>query len=448
MKNSRLIIVLLLAAAICMSSCKSEKLDNEFDYQQYVINFVDNLLIGNYQACTVDFNEKMISALPVLSLQQAWEQTVTSAGDFQQIERIETASNSGYQQVIAYCQFSKNGIKVTLSFDENNKVAGLFFSYYDPEQLQVSLPEGLEEIDVTLNQGSQWELSGKITRQSSDQSAIAAVLVHGSGPSDMNESIYANKPFRDIAWGLAAQGIDVLRYDKRTYTYAGKMAGMANSITVKEETIDDAIAAGQLLVDQGYQQVYIIGHSLGGMMAPRIEQQSGDIFDGLIILAGSPRQLTDIIIDQNEAVIAALNDKNEIAKNQQILAEEKEKLAALPSLSEAELVENTVFGMPAFYVKDLQSYDTVAIARSIEKHFLILQGEDDVQVSPQTDFNAWKTALADNSQTEFILYPGLNHLFMPSQGSDIKSVIEEYQIAANVDQQVIDDIASFIKKHE
>jgi len=158
--------------------------------------------------------------------------------------------------------------------------------------------------------------------------------------------------------------------------------------------------------------------------------------------------LTDIIIDQNEAVIDSLSDKNKIVQNQQLLTAEKEKLSQLPNWSESELVKNTVFGIPANYVKDLQSYDTAAIAQSINKPFLILQGEDDVQVSSNKDFTVWKTVLAGNPQAEFFLYPGLNHLFMPYHGSDINSVIEEYQIAANVDPRVIDDMATFIKKYQ
>ncbi len=446
--KKNLLIVILFLSTICFCSCEQTKNDNDFDYHQYVIDYVDNLLSGNYQACTIDFNQEMLSALPVEKLQQAWEQTIASTGDFKQIEKIETANNSGYQQVMAYCRFSKSGVKVTISFDDNNQVAGLFFSYYNPDQLNATLPDGLEEIDVKLNQGSEWELAGKITRQSTGQSTVAVVLVHGSGPGDMDESIYANKPFRDIAWGLAKQGIDVLRYDKRTYTYGSKMADMTDSITVKEETTDDAITAGQLLRDQGYNQVYIVGYSLGGMLAPRIALQSGGIFSGLIILAGSPRPLTDIIIDQNKAVIAALSDKNEIVKNQQLLTAEKEKLSQLPNWSESELAKNTVFGIPANYVKEIQSYDAAAIAQSIHKPFLILQGDDDVQISPKEDFTAWETVLAGNPQAEFFLYPGLNHLFMPSHGSDINSVIEEYQIAANVDQRVIDDMAAFIKKSQ
>ena len=55
------------------------------------------------------------------------------------------------------------------------------------------------------------------------------VLVHGSGPNDRDESIGPNKPFRDLAEGLASRGIAVLRYDKRTRTHAGRVARSATS---------------------------------------------------------------------------------------------------------------------------------------------------------------------------------------------------------------------------
>jgi len=75
----------------------------------------------------------------------------------------------------------------------------------------------------------------------------AVVLVHGSGPQDRDETIGPNKPFRDLAWGLASQGIAVLRYDKRTKVHGAMMAGAVEQFTVKEETIDDALAAVALL---------------------------------------------------------------------------------------------------------------------------------------------------------------------------------------------------------
>src|SRR5579875_2329675 len=66
----------------------------------------------------------------------------------------------------------------------------------------------------------------------------AVVLVHGSGPSNMDEKVGNNSPFRDLAEGLSAKGIAVLRYDKRTFVY-GKQMKDDVGISVREETIDD-----------------------------------------------------------------------------------------------------------------------------------------------------------------------------------------------------------------
>ncbi len=69
------------------------------------------------------------------------------------------------------------------------------------------------------------------------------ILVHGSGPQDRGETIGPNKIFRDLAVGFAANGIATIRYDKRTKVYAEKLKEKPDSITIKEETIDDVISA-------------------------------------------------------------------------------------------------------------------------------------------------------------------------------------------------------------
>jgi len=68
------------------------------------------------------------------------------------------------------------------------------------------------EVDFTVGTG-QWRLPGTLTLPvaADNRDAPALVLVHGSGPEDRDETIGANKPFRDLAWGLAAKGVAVLR---------------------------------------------------------------------------------------------------------------------------------------------------------------------------------------------------------------------------------------------
>ena len=141
---------------------------------------------------------------------------------------------------------------------------------------------------ITVGAGTEYPLNGMLTLPDAPQAPVpAAVLVHGSGPSNMDEKIYSLTPFRDLAAGLAARGIATLRYDERTLVDAGQMKKQA--VTVWEETIEDALSAAALLradprIDPG--AVWIIGHSLGAMLAPRIDAEGG-AFRGLVLMPGS-----------------------------------------------------------------------------------------------------------------------------------------------------------------
>lgn len=124
------------------------------------------------------------------------------------------------------------------------------------------------------------------------------VLVHGSGPNDRDETVGPNKPFKDLAWGLASQGIAVLRYDKRTLVHSQSID--AQTLTVQEETVHDALAAVEVLrnhPDVDSASVYVLGHSLGATLAPKIGAAAPELA-GLILLAGATRPLEDLILEQ------------------------------------------------------------------------------------------------------------------------------------------------------
>ena len=160
---------------------------------------------------------------------------------------------------------------------------------------------------IIISENSEYPLNGLLTLPEELSSPVPAVVfVHGSGASNMDEKVGKLTPFKDLAEGLARHGIASVRYDKRSFAHGFKMLrDKTLVITVKEETIDDAIMAAALLrkdprIDP--KKVFIIGHSMGGMLSPRIDAEGGN-FRGLIIMAGSPRKLEEIMLDQNEAVL-------------------------------------------------------------------------------------------------------------------------------------------------
>ena len=159
--------------------------------------------------------------------------------------------------------------------------------------------------NIVVGEGTKYPLKGILTLPEDRQTQVPAVVfVHGSGSSNMDEKVGKLTPFKDLAEGLAQLGIASVRYDKRSFAHPFKIL-REKIITVKEETIEDAIRATELLkrdsrIDK--DNIFIAGHSMGGMLAPRIDAEGGN-YKGLILMAGSPRRLEEIMLDQNEAVI-------------------------------------------------------------------------------------------------------------------------------------------------
>ncbi|UQZ84256.1 Alpha/beta hydrolase family protein [Paenibacillus konkukensis] len=305
----------------------------------------------------------------------------------------------------------------------------------------------IEQVTVIAN--ASYPLEGILTLPDSQAIKVPAVVfVHGSGPLDKDETIGANKPFRDLAEGLAKKGIASLRFDKRTYTYGKQMIQeLGGSLTVEEETIQDAIFASRMLktdprVDAN--RVFMIGHSLGGMLAPRIDAEGGD-FAGLVILAGTLRTLEEVIIEQNEVSLKQLEESQREMASQQIQAL-KDKFDSIAGMSEETAQQSLLFGaVYAWYLKEMHQHPVKEYLSNINKPVFVLQGDKDVQVSVERDFNQYQAILKDHPNASCKLYPGLNHLFMKAIYGTLKDIWEEYNVPQTVDETIIEDIAKWIQ---
>ena len=303
------------------------------------------------------------------------------------------------------------------------------------------------EEKIILGQGSDFPLDGKLTLpDGADGPVPAAILVHGSGSTNMDEKIMANRPFRDLAEGLTARGIAVIRYDKRSFVHGRKLIKIPG-FTVFDETIEDALFAAALLRSDeriNKDKVFMIGHSMGGMLAPRIDIQGGD-FAGLIIMAGTPRRLEDVLFEQIDEVLASYKGLTHYLAGKQKAGLEK-KLAGLYDMDDEKAKTIKVMGgTSVYYFKDLGEPDVPAYLAKTKKPILVLHGEKDAQVRTDKDFEKYKELLAGRDNAFFRLYPDLNHLFMPSAYGDLKNLKKEYKIPGKVAEYVIDDIAAFIK---
>jgi uncharacterized protein len=260
------------------------------------------------------------------------------------------------------------------------------------------------------------------------------VFVHGSGAHDRDETIAQNKPFRDLAWGLAQQGIASLRYDKRAFLYPNK-AG----ISLDTQVIADAAAALQYagsLQDVDTKRVFLLGHSLGASLAPYIVERVPA--RGMIMMASPARSLNEVIKDQVRGILKAQGKSDEeIAK----AIAEQDKIGN--DVLAGKATEADMRGqVPLPLFKDMLSRDPAGELKKVNIPVLILQGGKDSQVFP-SDYEALKEIAATKPGSEAKLFPDLSHLFMPVQGEP--NVNDAFQ-PGHVAPQVIETIAAWVKK--
>jgi uncharacterized protein len=395
----------------------------------------------------------MQSALPVERLSAVWDSLIEKSGAFERILGTHVEEQPGMSVVRVTCKFKDDIYDLQLTFDSQDRIAGMRMlpGSIAPDGKQgwsapdYCKPGAFHEVDVTVQTGN-WKMPGTLTLPNGKGPFPAVVLVHGSGPEDQDETIGGNKPFKDLAWGLASQNVAVLRYVKRTKQYGAQSMQPGVPFTVKQETTEDADSAVALLAARpeiDHNQIYILGHSLGGMLAPRIAIANKQI-TGIIIAAGTAQPLENVIVQQLK-YLAGLpgGDSAEMKKQIEAADRAKEEIES-PSLKPDGTVNVLGIQIPGSYFLDLRDYRPAEVAAQLQIPILVLQGGRDYQVTAQ-DYDLWKAALAKDSRATFKFYPGLTHLFMIGKAAGQASP-SDYSVLGHVSAEVVQDIAQWVKK--
>ena len=402
--------------------------------------FIGHLEAGEWNEAGQMVAPTLRDRLGAAQLETVWGQIAASlgAGTVTRVRAVSPVDTM--KSVELFGDFERDTVILRVVLSPSSQVVGFWVGPV-PEAAPAESPpppyvdrSRFREAEVRVGR-EPWLLPGTLSLPVEQGRHPAVVLVHGSGPHDRDETVGGTRVFRDLAWGLASQGIAVLRYEKRTRTHGSRMSP---DVTVDQEVIEDALAALELV--RGHpaidpQHVYIAGHSLGAQLAPEIARRDGHVA-GAVLLAAPARPIGVVMVAQLEYLASLPENASPEAQSQleQALGQVRELVAGeLPDTQ-------NVLGARVSYFRDLAARDAVAEAVALDAPLLILQGERDYQVT-MADFAAWQKALKDRPETTLRSFPSLNHLFVAGTGAATPA---EYARTGFVAEAVVDAIADWV----
>ena len=443
MKCLSLLLALMMAlCAVCTAAAEQEKrkMENPADADEWIAVF-----LGEHPEELEDrwaMSPQMEAAAAQLGGIAGLAKQMAALGTVEEIHPAYEGEIQKYRAFYIPCEFSAMAVDLVLVV-QDGMIAGLQTGAYSGKAEEAEAePDAFESIELALPVPLPGELPGILAMPKGEGPFPAVVLLQGSGPSDMDETVGSLKPFRDLAEGLAAQGIAVYRFDKRSYVYGNELAAKKD-ITLQDEYIEDAVNAVRLLAGQERidpDRIFVLGHSLGGNAVPAIARelrQAPVKARGYIMMAASPRPLDVLMREQYNFLYSLLPEVSaEQQAEKDALFSELDKLQDLDSLSE----DDRIAGVYSAYWKWLAAYDILGAAGEITEPVLLLQGEEDYQVTME-DFGTWSSAFGGRENWRLVSFPGLTHAFVPGEKAEGSAV---YTRDGKVREDVILEIASFV----
>lgn len=411
--------------------------DNLFVAQEFAKDLLTERFDRLQQGYRYDSN--MQKAMSTTDMMKTVIYKNKTSGTLEDIMEAYVISYGPYQYVFVPINCSFINYNIQIVFDGKQNILGFSYVAYEDKKSNKDLekPETMIETEYTFESNG-YTLKGTLTTPTEGNNWPVVLLVQGAGPSDRDESIYMNKPFQNIAWGLAEKGIASFRYDKRSYLYT-EIFNKNQENTVYDEIIEDVVAAAKLIQNMenvDSEKIYILGHSLGGYVLPRIAEEFEEAV-GFIFMSAPATHIRNHILSIYEAIV--IEDGKVSNREQQVLNSIRKEVLLLGTPDEIP-EDRKILGYYKDYWLDLAYYEPIETARNITVPVMVLQGMRDYQVSI-THFDIWKENFEVYNNWSFKSYETLNHFMM--EGTGISNSFE-YKIKSKVSNEVIDDIVDFV----
>jgi len=426
------------------------------DYKGRGSAFVHELTRGDRAAAAAMMNEALGRALPLPVLDAFSRQIAAAYGQPLEQQSAEIREDGVHTNAVLVYSTKTGAVQLTIRFDKAGSVDDLNLgpaaavptaAYAKPDYDEGNYTE--QEVVIG---GGAFALPGTLTMPEGEGPFPVVVLVHGSGPHDRDSSIGGVKVFKDLAAGLAAHDIAVLRYEKVTMAHTAKIS-VRQDFTLKNESVDDAVSAVAMLRDMERidpERIFVAGHSQGGFAAPMIvEHAPAGSIAGAILLSAPSGSFTDVLVEQQQEALERLKA---LGLPQETIAAQEQAAAMWAAI--AQMVQDPQYSkdnlppsfplQPAYWWFEQRDYRAGEAAKEQDIPMLVVQGENDWQVS-MAQYEGWKEALKDRADATFRSYPKVNHLLAEYDGISIGM---EYNGASNVSKTIVDDLAAWVKAQQ
>ena len=384
------------------------------------------------------------------------------------------------------------GLLIVIAMFSSCILSNSILNNYSTSVLAQPFIETVKSRDLVIDLGNGIQTNAQLTFPAVGNGPFPGVLlVHGTGPTDMNEAIPQTdaKPFWQISQYLSERGFAVLRYDKRGVGANATIidANIWGNITFNDLKNDAAkalnVLATQPEVDPN--KITLIGHSEGTLIVPRVvidlnnnnnTSSTGNLTKvaNIVLMGVGAQNLIDIlhfqVIDITLAYAHQVLDKNHTGSFSVQQPIERPQLSQFVATFfgnsttgyvdiENELrpvlekvFENTTSGdteakcdsrtCPIWIRSHAELEPTLDIIGNVSEStdILMMNGENDSQATVQQAFLLEQRLTEVNHPDHtLITYPDLGHLFSPSS--------QWFTEFGPIEQYVLSDLHRWLSDH-
>ena len=312
--------------------------------------------------------------------------------------------------------------------------------YYERPQ-EVIRPERVEkELEIKLRDGA--ILSGTLTSIPNSRGKKVVIFISGSGSQDRDSFIANHKIFQVLSDNIITKDISTFRFDDRG---VGKSTKLNESFT-SFDLADDVREICDKLKKIGYEDIILLGHSEGSIIASIIASSDSSIYATILL---SPPAISgkEILIDQNRTAYQKLGvDNNTLESILSILSISYDYIIKQDSDSALKYLQmilgpsaiNTISSLETPWYRTFLALNPALYMKEITCPTLAILGTNDKQVSYKLNKEPLENALGKDN-VKFI--DGINHIlqYSNSGNTDEYGLIEE-----TVNENVLNSIKEFL----